>query len=323
MVRAENDDNQKSKIGHMKISDTITGENRSLTLENERLRVVVLPDAGGKIISLRDLQHNYEWLSQGPLPTTELLKRRQIGDRWTGREGWGWDECFPNIAAENPGLYDHGEIWSRPWQFKTEGNRLVGTVEGYAFNYLFERSLQLEDAALVATYRVTNRAAEPLKVIWAMHSVFAAQSGMRIELPESIHQLKVESGIAATPAKKGEMISWPLFKDPTNETLDLSVIPPRDTAPFALKLFTPPLSVNEGWLTFSGPGGKLKISFDPARMPFLGLWLNYGAWENAFEAALEPTLADSDALSTAAREGRAINIEPGSSFGWEIRLAVD
>jgi galactose mutarotase-like enzyme len=307
----------------MKISETITGGIRSLTLENERLRVVVLPDFGGKIISLRDLQHAYEWLSQGPLPTAEVLTHRQVGDRWTGREGWGWDECFPNIAAEKSGLYDHGEVWSRPWQFQAAENKLVGTVEGYGFNYLFERSLHLEDAALVATYRVTNRAAELLKVIWAMHSVFAAQTGMRIELPENITQLKVESGIAATPAKAGEMISWPLFKDPANEALDLSVIPSRDTAPFALKLFTPPLASNDGWLTFSGPGGTLKISFDPARMPFLGLWLNFGAWENAFEAALEPTLADSDALSTAVKEGRAVSLEPGASYGWEIRLAVD
>lgn len=307
----------------MKISETTTDGTRSLTVENERLRVVVLPDAGGKIISLRDLHQNYEWLSQGPRPSTELLSQRQVGDHWTGREGWGWDECFPNIGAEQPNLYDHGEIWSRPWQFQAGENSLDGSVEGYAFNYIFERSLHLEGSSLVASYRVTNRSAEALKVIWAMHSVFAAESGMRIQLPESIHQLKVESGIAATPAKKGETIPWPLYKNPANEELDLSILPSRDTAPFALKLFTPPLASTDGWVNFSGPGGKLKISFDPARMPFLGLWLNFGAWENAFEAALEPTLADSDSLSTAILENTAISIEPGNNYGWEIRLTVD
>lgn len=301
----------------LKFSEGVENNHRILKLENEFLRVVILPDSGGKIISLRDLVNNREWLTQGPLPEPGAVSR--VGDTWTGREGWGWDECFPNISAAPPTLADHGEIWSRPWQFEMTPDGLVGKIEGFHFDYTFERRFRLENRVLIASYRVVNRMATPLKAVWAMHSVFAAKPGMQIELPASIRELQVESAMSV---KVGKQVDWPLTRDEDGNELDLGTTPPGEGKSYALKLFTKRLQPGEGWAVLRDSENSLKLEYDPTTVPYLGLWLNYGAWEGSYEAALEPASSPCDALGKAIDRQNSLSVDVGGSYSWEVRLEL-
>src|SRR5512137_2831249 len=91
-------------------------------LEDDALRIIVVPEAGGKIVSLLDRRTGYEWLIQPAhanpfrlLPPGSVYNDEQVG---------GWDEMLPTILAgpdPEPGPYegaalpDHGELWTMVW----------------------------------------------------------------------------------------------------------------------------------------------------------------------------------------------------------------
>lgn len=305
----------------MRISEaTLANGFRAITLENEFVRLICLPDFGGKITSLFDVKNNYEWLEQGPLPTS--LEQYKVGDTWTGQVGWGWDECFPNINAEDgytAPLVDHGELWSRPWRFDSDQTALTGTVEGHFFDFTFERRLSLQTNKVIARYKVTNRMPGPFVITWAMHSVFAAVPGMRIELPESLTQLQVETPAPPTP---NTLVDWPVTTAYDNRALDLSLTPPVGGFPSAFKLLAAPQNPADGWAVFHGPQGQLKVEFDPAKTPVLGLWLNYGHWENMYHVAIEPSIGNSGSLTRSAAQNTAVTIPAGSDYTWEVEWSL-
>ena len=87
----------------------------AVVLENRRLRAVVLPGLGGKIISLVDKAADVELLWRNErVPVRPVPFGSGYDDVFLG----GWDELFPNDEPEvlaGEAMPDHGELWSLPW----------------------------------------------------------------------------------------------------------------------------------------------------------------------------------------------------------------
>src|SRR6266566_5257882 len=88
---------------------------RAVVLENQLLRMVVLPEAGAKIwqITYKPLDADLLWNNPRIAPA-RLPSNSRYDDVWSG----GWDELFPNdemalIDGEN--YPDHGELWTGGW----------------------------------------------------------------------------------------------------------------------------------------------------------------------------------------------------------------
>ena len=87
-------------------------------LENNALRVVIVPALGAKIVSLVDKVAGHEWLA----PPTNPVRARDYGDSFIAHDLAGWDEMFPTIVAcpspHDPAvmLPDHGEVWALAWE---------------------------------------------------------------------------------------------------------------------------------------------------------------------------------------------------------------
>ena len=158
------------------------------TLENERISVSVMPELGGKIISLRDREKDFEALFQNPRPHYQA---RRPGDTFSDHDASGFDDAFPNIdpsveeiAGRTVCLPDHGEIWTmnlRP-EPMPEGLRMRGS--GSVLRYDYEKDLTLRDNALHLAYRVTNREAGPIPCLWTMHCLVRCDRDTRFLLPE-------------------------------------------------------------------------------------------------------------------------------------------
>jgi hypothetical protein len=89
---------------------------RSAELENDVLRVVVLPEAGAKIWQIHYKPMGADLLWNNPLqcPAQQPL-HTSYDDTWSG----GWDELFPNDEAGelfHHNLPDHGELWTGEWR---------------------------------------------------------------------------------------------------------------------------------------------------------------------------------------------------------------
>jgi hypothetical protein len=137
------------------------------TLENDALRVIIVPERGGKIASIFDKRINREWLIQ---PTRFPVPVVPYGADYLLYDMNSWDEMFPTIVTDtypiegkytgNP-LPDHGEVWALPWSASTEGHALILTVEGRALPYRLSRKAAIHcDSAI--DYSVVNTGDETL-----------------------------------------------------------------------------------------------------------------------------------------------------------------
>jgi hypothetical protein len=91
------------------------------------------------------------------------------------------------------------------------------------------------------------------------------------------------------------------------------------------KFYLPP-DFGAGWagLTNLRSGCSLKMEWSPSELPYLGIWVDEGAYNSASVAALEPSTGYYDSLLTAMQNGRISRVAPGEEQRWclSIRLLV-
>jgi galactose mutarotase-like enzyme len=315
-----------SGSGRTSIAETRHGRFRAVALENDRLRVVAVPEVGGKVVSLVDRSSGREWLYQ----PARAPVRPEPDEAFTAENAYGWDECFPGVSAgtypadpwRGERLPDHGELWSRAWSLEVEGKSVVTAAEGARFPYGFRRSLRLDGARLLVDYAVENRSRFPFPFVWLAHPLLATEPGMRLEVAGS-PQFRVDSSTGARLPAADEQVAWPPTVAGDGDPLDLSIAPDSDVG-LALKLYSERLQV--GAAAIVATDGWLGLRFDPAAVPFLGVWLDYGGWptpgQGLYHVALEPSTGDADALEVAL-DRRSYSVLPANGgLAWQLELTL-
>ena len=87
------------------------------TLQSDKVALAVVPELGAKIISLKDLRTQREWLWH-PDDNLELFIN-QPHDVFSDSPLVGMDECLPTILPctwRGRKMPDHGEVWNRSWE---------------------------------------------------------------------------------------------------------------------------------------------------------------------------------------------------------------
>jgi galactose mutarotase-like enzyme len=159
-------------------------------LENERLRLVVLPEVGAKLYSLVDKRADREVLWHNPRLEPRLpVFGQNFDDWWSG----GWDEVFPtcDVSTHQGETYPYlGKLWSLPWTWQVEDTG-PAAVSVYLRRTTViaparvEKWIRLDgDApAIRLRHRVTNVGARPMDFVWGFHPCFAVEAGFRIDVP--------------------------------------------------------------------------------------------------------------------------------------------
>lgn len=121
----------RKNVGDRHVVNAQTGTYKgcsSLTIENELIRVELVPQLGGKLVSMIYKPTGKQWLLDSG---TRPLEQPEFGATFTDWDMSGWDECFPTIIACPSGvddhilLPDHGELWSLPGTCKIEEGLLT------------------------------------------------------------------------------------------------------------------------------------------------------------------------------------------------------
>lgn len=302
----------------------------ALALANERVSLIILPDIGGKIVSLRLKPSSPEFLWQD---ATRPYRRPVYGDDFGNYDASGFDECFPTIAScvypdepwRNVDVPDHGELWCMPWRYELADERTIYLhAYGVRFPYHFERWITLhDDACITFRYRLTNLSPFPLKSIWSAHPLFAAQEGMRLLLPGS-PQMRLAHIIGNR--LRGQVMQeyvWPWLVGPDGEPVDYSRIEsPAVCANEKVYIDAPPA----GWCALFRPESHDYIAwrFCPQKTPFLGVCINHGGWPPSgaagFWVALEPCSGWPDRLDHATTGGTCQQIDGWASEEWSLCL---
>jgi galactose mutarotase-like enzyme len=316
-------------MAHEKMAER---ENENVVLKSGDLSLTLLPHLGGKISSIRigDTE-----LLQAPLmpyaPRTQTMAFDEA-------DASGWDECLPSVAAckvaladgSSAQIPDHGDLWRVEWQ--REG-AVAGTLRAECFSLPLAvvRSLAVSETRtswkLQLRYTVTNSGNVGVPWSWAAHPLFAVEAGDRIVLPESIHTLRLEGSGGKRLGKNGETVSWPIAWLAAGGETDLSVAQSIDSG-IGDKLFAGPLGATESWCALERPGAGLtiRVGFDSAATPYLGLWICYGGWpdrpgKKQMCVALEPATAPVDSLAVTGPWSRTL--APGESFSWQMTVTIE
>jgi galactose mutarotase-like enzyme len=271
------------------------------TLQNERASLAVVPELGARIISLKDLQTQREWLWH-PGNHLELFKN-QPDDAFSDSPLAGMDECLPTIlpcAWRGRELPDHGEVWSRSWEVDMSAWRqgiLKTSIRLESSPFVFERTIALQEREIHLNYKLSNASGAEEHFLWAVHPLLRLTTGDRLELPGSTRRL----------------LNGAAWVDDV-----VSGAAPQNSA----KAFAHPVS--EGWAAVKneGTGDRLEFLWDSLQNNSLGLWITRGGWHGYHHFAIEPSNADHDCLATASGRNSCGIVGANSSVDWQLTLRV-
>ena len=178
-------------------------------------------------------------------------------------------------------------------------------------------------APLVVDYALTNRSDAPLPYLWAAHPLIAMAPGMALVLPAGT-RCRVATAVGLPIDSGDKEFAWPIVRLTSGETVDVSCAPGHDF-PFAAKIFTSRLAEGRVSVLSEGRDETLTLSFDVDAVPYVGLWLNYGAWTGTnsppyFNCGVEPTTSPHDDLGEAIRAGDAMLAAPHQTLAWRLIL---
>ena len=298
--------------------------------------VTVLPEFGGKIASI---QVKGRELLQAPLAPVGARTRTMSFD---ASDASGWDECLPSVAAcalKTAGgeteIPDHGDLWRVEWEVQGSGVRGQGSVtlraQCFSLPLALERTIRIAETdrgwQLQLDYTLKNEGSAAVPWSWAAHPLFAVEAGDRIDLPAPIKELRVEGSGGERLGKAGDRVAWPVAKLAHGGETDLRIVQGRESE-IGDKLFAGPLRDGENWCVLHRPsaGVKVRVGFDAAATPYLGLWLCSGGWParsgpKQMCVAMEPSTAPVDSLAVAGEWSRTLN--PGESFSWPMQVDLE
>lgn len=299
----------------------------SLRLANGLIAVTVLPSAGGKILSIVDFRTGRDWLWKNPhLP----LRPARYGASYVAEmDSGGWDEVLPSVlpcVSEGIDIPDHGDLVGLEWAVEEtcvtpEGDgRVTMAARGRSAPWLLRRRLTMPaaEARIELDYELHGARGKAVPFLWCAHPLIAVEPGMGIELPAGT-DVVVVGAEGSAPVEKGDRFAWP------GDAWSAAAIA-EPASRFAVKMFAGPLA--EGSAAVRAPDGSaFALRFDARFAPFVGLWMNWGAWSGCgsppyFNLGLEPSTAPCDGLDVALSRGQALHLRPGEILRWNVEVAV-
>jgi hypothetical protein len=312
-------------MGNVSFDDTgRINDCQVLRLENDRLRLDVLPEAGGKILHWIDKSLRRDWLWQHPQISPA---RHTDGTIYDDVFCSGWDELFPNgDTGFHAGVSypDHGEYWNQAfaWDMARSGEDLTLrlSADGPVTRTRMQRCITMgsESATVKIRYRLTHLGNFPLDYLWSLHPALNINPNCELVIPGE-HAINGAPGLgrlAAIPLQ----FRWPLGPGRDGQPVDLSKPPARgSTSDYDMTYIT---QLREGWfaLTDTSVSAGFGIAFDHNLFGCAWVFQTHGGWRGIHTAIVEPCTGHPTDLAQAAAAGQCARLMPGQVL--ETQIAV-
>ena len=262
-----------------------------VVISNRLLKVVVVPELGGKILQVSTHRDGRDLLWENPRLT---LRRVPFGANYDDVFFGGWDELFPNDLAEEIAgetYPDHGELWASPWRCVEcsvdDGSaRVVLELDTPISQCRLRKTVVLaEDSnAVQVTWRLRNDGYRNLPYLWKQHLAVPVSAPARLDLPAS--SMYVEDFGSPRAGKAGTTYTWPFLTDGTGRRHDMRLTMPPGSHVAEFQYAT---DLADGWCAVTyGDGTGVGMAFDRRQFGCCWTFASYGGWRGAEVLVLEP-----------------------------------
>ena len=310
----------------------------AIWLENEFLRVGVLPEKGADIFEMVYLPSGIQLLIEMPGGLKPPTGHPQ-GEFLDNYEG-GWQELFPNHgdACEFRGqdMPMHGEVALLPWDVQVLQDTAAEThlhlkVRCQKTPFLLERSMCLRAGAaqLEILEKVTNESDQACEFVWGQHVTLGEaflDGESRLDLPAATIQTpEVLFEPATARLVPGQTSAWPTARDRKGGRIDLAAIPGR-TVHSHDDAFLTGLERGHYTVTSAKYGLCFSLDWDAGLFPWIAFWQPYGGADLApftgmYGAGIEPWVSRYP-LAEAVEKGQALCLAGRASLQTRLVASV-
>lgn len=316
---------------------------RTVTLENEIIRVSILVDKGTDIFEFLHKPTDTDFMWRSPLgvrnPATFVPTIPRPEGAFLDYYEGGWQECMP--TGGNPAEYGgtsfgpHGEVCLIPWehailQDTPERVQLKFWVRTYRTPFFLEKIVTLErhSGVLAFAERLVNEGAEPLDLMWGHHPAFGPpflDESCVIDLPGATVQT-VSPG-ESSRCQSGSGFTWPNVPGKDGSTINLSQIPGPEVRSHDLAFLT---GWEAGWYAITNPsrGVGFGMVWPVEIFKALWFWQVYGGafgqpwYGRTYNIALEPWTTPHPTINQALEQGTQRVLNPGESLAVEFKAVA-
>jgi len=315
----------------------------ALVLENDELRITLLPGKGSDVIHFlyKPLDADFMWASQPGLQPAGAVKAAAgranlFLDNYPG----GWQEILPNFGDpcvyKNTKLGLHDEVSTLPWNYaivKDEPRCVSVTLEVRCVltPFRIHKTLTLRaGCGLEIEERVQNESAETMDCTWGHHPAFGApflDETCRVLVPPCRVKTQEEYVSPNSRLEKGQDCEWPIVRGRHGEKIDLSKVPDKAAHSHDMAYL---YGFDRGWYALFNEGRKLGIgmSWDGELFKYLWFWQVYGGWHGhpwygtSYNLGLEPCSSYPQSLVGAIQAGTQLTFAPKESKQTRLRFSV-
>lgn len=297
----------------------------SITLENNELKIAVIPSLGGKLVSLYNKLSKFELLFQNK---ENEYKKPELNSDFASFDASGFDDAFPTIDSSKVQyegkeiLYpDHGEIWSSSFDYRIIDGYLELACSSSILPYTYKKLIHLENDTVKIKYNIVNKSNSPFPCIWAMHCLVNCSEDIEISFPKNTTEI-INVHDSDILGKKNLIHSYPITKTLDNKDYRLDRIG-SSSLNKTEKYYVNGI-VNEGECSIYYPGNSslFTINFDKDKLPYLGFWVTEGGFRSDYNCALEPTNSFYDDIDTAKSNNKLYYLKPTEPLNFEISLQL-
>ncbi len=294
-------------------------------LENENLKIRILPCRGGKITSFYLKNKEFELAAQSSQEQYQIRCQMEAeGERGSfAPYAYGMDDAFPNVNQEivewkkrKLSYPDHGEIWSAAMEiFEQTSDKIRMKWDSPIFDYSYEKCMRLNEHTLEIEYHIVNEGKEELPCIWTWHGLLRYEQDMMITLPGNVaYYRNVLEGCIL--GKEGTV--YPV----QNEIYDFTKMPNPPECNM-IKYYNEE-DVTEGHCGIYYPTQNVShyIDYDAKVFPYLGIWITAGGFQGDYNAALEPTNGYYDRISKARENQKLPVLHAGEKLDFTLKLTL-
>jgi len=297
----------------------------TIILDNGYIRVEIFPELGAKIRQITHKKTNTDLLWENP---RLILGKIPYGSSYDDNFFGGWDELLPNdepIMLNGEPLPDHGEIWTRQWEWNIVENSFSSAIVhlwcyGSVYNYRIDKWITLEnDSGIISiSHKINNMGNETIRFLWKLHPALSISPNHRIDLP-SCKVLRVSEEWSD---KIGEdNFLWPGFKNKNGNGSDFREI---FSAGDNFKEFAYAVELEDGWCSLTDSKNKIGFGMTFPREIFNSIWLfiTDGGWRGYRTAVLEPCTTYPKELDIAIKKGTCSVLSAGESIECETKAFI-